>query len=115
MGWEPRRTYSHTYENGRLIRTVEISETDWDDESRDLAMALAIYEADQCPGCAQPLAETTKPENEGLYVAGAAIRCHYCTASAQGSELYADAPQSQALLLPVELRKAANVSGEGDG
>lgn len=76
----------------------------WFPDDQAAALALDDWEADLCPGCRQPLAETTKPENEDAYRAGDAIRCHHCTASAQASERYADTAQASALLIPVVLR-----------
>jgi hypothetical protein len=78
------------------------SEPEWTQDDRDLAIALTLYEADACPGCGQPLCETTRPEREGRYKAGLAVRCHHCTAAAIGGEKYAESPQSSALLIPVE-------------
>src|SRR3954468_9041312 len=101
LGWEPSRHYAHTYRDGRLVGTVETLETEWDDESRDLAMALAMWESDLCPQCRQPMSETTARENEGRYVPHPAIRCHYCTASRAAGEQYHDSPQSEALFIPV--------------
>lgn len=100
LGREPARRLVRD-DLGRVVR-VE-TEPEWTGEDRDLALALTVYEADACPGCGQPLSETTKPENEVRYVAGQAIRCHHCAASARGAKLYADDPHPQTLLIPVEL------------
>jgi hypothetical protein len=99
LGREPARRIIRD-DLGRPVR-VE-TEPEWTGEDRDLALALTIYEADACPGCGQPLAETTLPEREGRYRAGLAVRCHHCTASALGAEKYRDSSQPQALLIPVE-------------
>lgn len=116
LGWEPIVTHGHVYDCGRLVRTVVTTEVEWDEENRNLAMALAMYEADLCPGCSQPMSETTKRENEGLYVAERAIRCHWCTASHMASEMYAESPQPRALFVPVTLRSAENAdAGEHCG
>jgi hypothetical protein len=104
-GWEPRSETVHSYdEAGRLIRTVTTVEPEWDDDNRAWAQALLAYEADLCPGCRQPMSETTSADHEGRYVSRPAIRCHRCTASSQASELYREAPQPNALLIPIELR-----------
>jgi hypothetical protein len=98
-GWEPAVTVTPLQGGGwRVVR-----EPEWDDESQELALALAAYEADLCPGCRQPLSETTLPEREGRYKAQLAVRCHRCTASSIGADVYAETPHAQALLLPVEL------------
>lgn len=99
---------AHEYDlAGRLVRSVVTVEVEWDDEAREWALALAAYEADLCPGCRQPLAETTLAENEERYVALPAIRCHRCTASSQAMDRDAEKPHASALLVPIELREPA--------
>lgn len=66
-----------------------------------MVMALAEYEAGLCQGCRDRLSETTDPENEDAYRPGLAVRCHKCTASLQGAELYAESPQPGALMIPI--------------
>jgi hypothetical protein len=105
LGWEPRRTTVHEYDSsGRLARSITKVDVEWDEEQRGLVFALQAYEADLCPGCRQPLAETTKAENEARYVPGPAIRCHRCTASEQASKPYEDSPSPAALFIPIQLR-----------
>jgi hypothetical protein len=99
LGREPARRLVYDA-LGRPVR-VE-AEPEWLDSDRDLALALTVYEADACPGCGQPLSETTLPEREGRYKAGLAVRCHHCTASALGAEVYRESSQPSALLIPVE-------------
>lgn len=101
LGWEPTVHVTPQIRGGWTLK----ADPEWDEESQALAVALAAYEADLCPGCQQPLSETTLPEREGQYVAQLAVRCHRCTASSIGAEKYADTPHAQALLLPVELRE----------
>lgn len=109
-GVSPRR-FQGNEPTRRLIRdsrqqVVRVeSEPEWDDDDRALALALTVYEADLCPGCQQPLSETTKLENQFKYQAQPAVRCHYCTASAIGAEQYQESPQPGALLIPVELKQ----------
>jgi hypothetical protein len=96
----------HEYDvAGRLVRSIR--EPEWTADDRDAAMALLAYEADLCPGCRQPLAETTLAGNEERYVASVAARCHRCTAVAIVSEQVQDRPHASALLIGVELRKPA--------
>jgi hypothetical protein len=59
---------------------------DWTAEDAELALALEDYEAGLCPGCQQPLDETSKPEHKDAYRPAPPIRCHYCTAQALISE-----------------------------
>ena len=100
LGREP--AVRHIVANGLVVRSEP--EPEWTDDDRDAALALQAWEADLCPGCRQPLAETTLPEREDLYVPGPAIRCHRCTASERGAERYKDSPQRSALMIPVDLR-----------
>jgi hypothetical protein len=84
---------------------VTAVEPEWDERERGWALALLAYEAALCPGCREPLSETTKAENEGRYVPGPAVRCHRCTATEQASVTYRESPQPRALLIPVELQR----------
>lgn len=106
LGWEPARTITHVYAHGCLVRSVEQLEPEWDEESRDLAIAFAMFEADLCPGCNSPLSETLDAENEGRYRASAPVRCHSCTAREQTADAYSDVPQAGSLLFPVTFHKA---------
>jgi len=56
LGWEPARTTIYEYTDaGRIARTVETVEPEWSEEDRELALALAEYEALLCPGCGDDL------------------------------------------------------------
>jgi hypothetical protein len=81
-------------------------DAEWTEEDRTAAVALARYEAELCPGCRHPLAETTDPANEERYVVPHPIRCHRCTATAQAQDRFEDMLTPSALLIPVELRPA---------
>jgi predicted amidophosphoribosyltransferase len=80
---------------------VTTVEPEWDGPERRAAMALLVFESGLCPGCRQPLAETTRPEREFAYKAGQAIRCHRCTAMEQAHAKYENAPAPGALLIPI--------------
>jgi hypothetical protein len=110
MGREPA-TVHHYDVSGRCVRSVR--EPEWTAADRDAAIALLAYEADLCPGCRQPLAETTLAENEERYVASVAARCHRCTAVAIVQEQVEDRPHASALLIGVELRPVAAASSDG--
>jgi superfamily II helicase len=85
---------------GRVVR----SETElWTVEDREMALALAAYEADLCSGCRQPLAETTNPDNEDRYKTGRALLCHRCVATEIAGKAYENHDHPGALLIPVEL------------
>jgi hypothetical protein len=87
-GWEPRRTTTHEYdERGRLVRSVETAEPEWDPESYALLAALADYEAELCPRCGEPLSECmdagadpNNPRATHRYVGRIRGRCHACDA-----------------------------------
>ena len=66
-------------------RAVAPGEPLWTEEDRAYALALAVYEADQCSGCGRPRSETTDPEMDGMYRA-TAMRCHGCAAVAKASK-----------------------------
>lgn len=84
MGARHVTNYEYDKLSGRLMYTVETPE--WTEEDRELAFALEEWEAGLCPGCQQPLSETSKPEHKDAYVPTAPIRCHYCTVQAQHAE-----------------------------
>lgn len=69
----------------------------WLDEDRDWALALLEVEADTCPGCGQPLSESTHSDNEFAYTASAS-RCHSCAAMRRYARRFLpeDSPQSLA-------------------
>jgi uncharacterized protein with PIN domain len=55
-------------------------------------------EADKCPGCGGSLAETTHPDNEGMYD-GQVMRCHRCKAQHSVVERMKDDPNRASLLV----------------
>lgn len=90
----PVRTSYVLDEHGRVIASV--TDPDWTDDDRDLALALLVYEAGLCGGCGHLLAETTAPEAEDSYQ-GDLLRCHRCTAAEQVAEQYRGNPQPGSL------------------
>lgn len=86
--------------------TVTEREPEWDDEQQDWMLALALAEADECPGCHGRLSETTLPENDGEYLPDAPTRCHRCTALGIAADHIREgkSPQPQALFLKVKER-----------
>lgn len=60
----------------------------WDEDDRELALALHDYESDACPHCGGQLSVTTTREAEERFVPGPPIRCHRCTALAQAAEIH---------------------------
>jgi len=67
-------------EQGRMTRSVSRSEAEWDQDQRDMVLALTEAERGECAGCGQPLGESTDPENEGRYRVDPPTRCHGCNA-----------------------------------
>jgi hypothetical protein len=104
-GWEPERRTRFVYEDGQLVEAITTTEPEWDDDQRAAVEALLAYEASLCPGCRQVWAEVTAPEAEGRFVPDAPIRCHYCTARAQGEAIYAGSDHSGALFATVRDRQ----------
>jgi hypothetical protein len=109
MGAE--QTARLVFPDGRTAQLVTASP--WTEQDRWAAMQLADYEAALCPGCRQPLAETSNNEHEYQYKVGTAIRCHRCTAAAVASEQH-DQPHPEAVLFPIELRRP-DAGDHGDG
>jgi len=106
LGWEPKQTTVYEYDDlGRVVCTTTTVDVEWDGDQRGLVFALQDYEEDCCPGGKHLLAETTLAENEDCYVAGPAVRCHFCTATEQASKAYEDSPAPSALLIPIQLRE----------
>jgi YD repeat-containing protein len=103
LGWEPARTTVYEYNDaGRVVRATTTVEPEWSAEDREMADALAEYEAGLCNGCRDELRRTTDPENEGRYIAKPAIRCHRCTASLEAQDVYESSPHPSALMIPIE-------------
>lgn len=78
--------------------------TRWTEHDRTTAVALTLWEALQCPGCGQPLEESTDPEADPSRVDGAwhydvptPTRCHACTAVHVAQEPYGEAAAPHAL------------------
>lgn len=87
-GWEPATTTIYEYdEQGRMVRSVSVPESEWDDDQRALMIALQLYRDSLCPSCGLPLEETRdplhdrdNPEATHVYVVTGHRRCHACTA-----------------------------------
>jgi len=79
MGWEPTRIVDYEYDDGgRLLRSVETTEAEWDGEQRAWMQALADLQGQLCSGCGGYLEDTLRPDVE--YVADHPLRCHKCEA-----------------------------------
>lgn len=108
----PKRSHTqYRYaESGRLEETWSTHEPMWTDEDRELAFALAEYEADLC-ACGRPLAETMEAAHEFAYRAELAGRCHACTAQDAAAKPYEDSPSPGALRFRVTLDKVRAAAG----
>ena len=62
-----------------MVESITEVEPEWTDAERSWAIALMQVEADSCPGCGEPLSETTQPDAEDGYTVDAPTRCHACT------------------------------------
>ena len=80
-GWEPSRvTTVERDDDGRIVRTVTVTEPEWDDEERGWMQALDELDGQTCSGCGGWLPETTSLEADGKYHADHPFRCHRCDA-----------------------------------
>jgi hypothetical protein len=105
MGEKSSSVTTHEFDPaGRVVRSETVYTPDWTEDDVRGALALRNYEAELCPGCHHPFAETANPDNEFEYEALPPIRCHRCTKRENASEGYRDSPNSSALFIPIELR-----------
>lgn len=117
-GLEPATTTTYEYDDaGRLVRSVTRPEPEWDDEQREMAYALARWEASLCPGCGGDLAETTSPEAEHGYRRVGPQRCYRCqmVEMYQEAEAEAKTPQPSSLLYQLERRPPDPEDGDASG
>lgn len=103
-GQEPISVTTYHYDDaGHLIGAATVREPEWTDQDREAAIALQEYEAGLCPGCQEPMSETTDPANEGRYRTDLPIRCHRCTMAEIARDVHQDKPQASALFVPIRL------------
>lgn len=82
-GWEPEQRTRYVYDDtGRLVESVTTREPEYDATDRQLFLALDEWESALCPGCNQPLAETTDGAHEFDWTHGERMRCYACQAQA---------------------------------
>jgi hypothetical protein len=98
------RELSTRHDHDAAGRSVLSVTGGWTEEDRELAVALADWEADLCGGCGHPLAETTAPGNEERYEVRVAARCHCCTAIDIAEKALQTRDHPTALLLSAVLR-----------
>lgn len=110
-GRQPVTRYQHNHA-GQLVSST--TDPQWTEDDAQLAVALADWEADLCPGCNGSLAETTLAENEERYEAKVAARCHRCTASQQLQGTLQSRPTPGALLVSTELRVTRETEHDPD-
>ncbi len=78
------------------------TEPEWDDATRDAALALEAHEADLCSSCGMPRSVCHAPENADRFRAEGPDRCHATTAVIAARERHGETNQPQALnWLPV--------------
>ena len=88
FGWEPRTFYFYDDE-GRVLYSQQ--ESEWDDESRDWALALMTADDNKSPVCGGPMSECLDPESERKWEVTPPIRCQRTTAVAQKQKQHFDA------------------------
>lgn len=103
-----------TYEHDGAGRLVRSAQEGWTVEDVELALALADYEADCCPGCGSALKETTDPANEERYDARVTARCHRCTALAIVTDSQQDKPHPSALLVGATLKTQGDETDDSE-
>lgn len=84
-GRHTKAVVEHDYEDGRLARSVTTRESPWTDRDVDLAIAYEQVLADLCPGCRNPLSETTARKNKEPVHSYKAnfVRCQACDEKAR--------------------------------
>lgn len=95
-------------------RVVRVERAGWSDDDRELAMALAVFEADACPGCGGQIAETTSPENEERYEAKIQAKCHRCYALAIVQAQAEKLPNPGSLLIGATLKTQGDVNHDSE-
>lgn len=80
-------------------------EPEWDDQAREQAEALEIYEATLCPSCKQPAHICQDPANEFAFEADGPYRCHASTVLEKAADNYGEGADSPALLWSSRLRE----------
>jgi hypothetical protein len=63
-------------------------EVEWDDESRDWALALMAADDAKCPVCGGPMSECLDPKSEREWEVAPPIRCQRSTAVARKQKQY---------------------------
>lgn len=71
---------THTYDDeGRVVKTRTIRQSEWTREDRLLAMAVDAYERSLCGGCGQPRDRAWDPRMS-IHFAADEVECHGCNA-----------------------------------
>jgi hypothetical protein len=88
---------------------VTTVDAEWDDQTRDVAMSLQLYEESLCPLCKRPSHNSHDPDNQFNWRPRPPTRCHATTAvlAQQAGFTEETNPQAQALLFGAELRMGA--------
>jgi hypothetical protein len=81
-----------------------MAEPEWDDATRDLALALDAV--DICPVCRGPAYLCQDPKRQDDWLAGDPVRCHAQTARLERAKRVTEEtnPHTSALIWPVRLR-----------
>jgi hypothetical protein len=107
MGWEPRTVFEQD-DAGRVVASTR--EVEWDEEQRDLMMALDVYRAGLCPLCGWPAKTCQDPANANLLEPQVPARCYVRTnievkQEKEASESH-NRPQPSALLWGARMKDA---------
>lgn len=94
LGRRRRAVTTYQYDQtGRLVRSVTVWDPEWTPQDVAWAQAYAEEQAARCPGCGQPLDESTDPANEGAYEAPFPVRCFACSTLEHRQKDYRDKPE----------------------
>ena len=132
-GWTPKQvtTYEHDKE-GKLTRSITVTESEWDDRERSWMLALQHYELTLCRRCGTPLIESTDPNNdpdnpnaENHYVIDGPDECHCCKVLIRSERKWAEDRKDSsegsqhlihsAVLVPNTRRRPAQMGGRSRG
>lgn len=90
-GWTPTTEITHEYDEGtgRLVRSLQWTESEWSAQEQGWMLAYAEYESTRCGGCGGDSEETFHNDSQFAYDVGPPHRCHRCTAIAKAADQYA--------------------------
>jgi hypothetical protein len=96
---------THQHLNGQQVRSETV---EWTPDDLAMALALEAYEAGLCPGCADPLSETTDPKHNpgepAEYEELETVLCRKCVVRQKVAKRYEEDEYSSAILSVVGVK-----------